>query len=140
MISEKRRQHNSREIAWTEEAKTTFQKSKDLLAESALLVYPSVNCELSIVADASDVSVSGALQQKFRGTWQPIAFFSRKLDKAQQLYRVPLAENYLLLIPQFAIAGILFTDTVSPCFRMTNYLCMRFILVASQSFLNKADK
>ena len=35
---------NSREIAWTEEAKAAFQKSKDLLAESALLVYPSENC------------------------------------------------------------------------------------------------
>ena len=67
---------NSREIAWTEEAKAAFQKSKDLLAESALLVYPSENCKLSIVADASDVSVGGALQQEFKGTWQPIAFFS----------------------------------------------------------------
>ena len=77
---------SSREIAWTEEAKAAFQKSKDLLAESALLVYPSENCKLSIVADASDVSVGGALQQEFKGTWQPIAFFSRKLDKTQQHY------------------------------------------------------
>ena len=75
---------NSCEIAWTEEAKAAFQKSKDLLAESALLVYPSESCKLSIVADASDVSVGGALQQEFKGTWQPIAFFSRKLDKTQQ--------------------------------------------------------
>ena len=29
---------NSREIAWTEEAKAAFQKSKDLSAESSLLV------------------------------------------------------------------------------------------------------
>ena len=59
---------NSREIAWTEEAKAAFQKSKDLLAESALLVYPSENCKFSIVADASDVSVGDALQQEFKGT------------------------------------------------------------------------
>ena len=39
---------NSREITWTEETKAAFQKSKDLLAESALLVYPSENWKLSI--------------------------------------------------------------------------------------------
>ena len=43
---------NFREIAWTEEAKAAFQNSKDLSAESALLVYPRENCKLSIVADA----------------------------------------------------------------------------------------
>ena len=74
---------NSREIAWTEEAKAVFQKSKDLFTESALFVYPSENCKLSIVANASDVSVGGASQQEFKGTWQPIAFFSQKLDKTQ---------------------------------------------------------
>ena len=41
---------------------------------------------MSIVADASDVSVGGALQQEFKGTWHPIALFSRKLDKMQQHY------------------------------------------------------
>ena len=66
--------------------KPLFKKSKDLLAESALLVYPSENCKLNIVADASDVSVGGALQQEFKGIWQPIVFFSRKLHKTQQHY------------------------------------------------------
>ena len=41
---------------------------------------------MSIVADASDVFVGGALQQEFKGMWQPIAFFSRKFDKTQQHY------------------------------------------------------
>ena len=77
---------NSREIVRTEKAKTAFQKSKDLLTESALLVYPSENCKLSIVADASDVCAGRALQQEFKGTWQLTAFFSRKLDKTQQRY------------------------------------------------------
>ena len=73
----KERNKNSRKIVWTEEAEAAFQKSKDLLAKSALLVYPSENCELSIVADASDVSVGGASQQEFEGTWQPIAFITK---------------------------------------------------------------
>ena len=50
------------------------------------MVYSSKNCNLSIVADASVVSVGGALPQEFEGTRQPIAFVLRKLDKMQQHY------------------------------------------------------
>ena len=72
-------------INWTDEAKTAFSKSKNL-AQSALLVYPRENCKICIVADASDIAVGAALQQETDGMWQPIAFFSRKLDKTQKHY------------------------------------------------------
>ena len=67
-----------------ENALTAFQKSKKLLANSTSLLYPNENCNISIVADASDFAVGAVLQQELKGTWQPIAFFSRKLDKMQQ--------------------------------------------------------
>ena len=73
-------------IDWTDEAKTAFSKSKNLLAQSALLVYPRENCKVCIVADVSDIAVGAALQQETDGIWQPIAFFSRKLDKTQKHY------------------------------------------------------
>ena len=76
----------SLEITWNEDARTAFQKSKELLANSTLLVYPNENCNISILADASDIAVGAVLQQELEGTWQPIAFFSRKLDKTQQHY------------------------------------------------------
>ena len=76
----------SLEINWNEDARTAFQKSKELLANSTLLVYPNKNCNISISADASDIAVGAVLQQELEGTWQPIAFFSRKLDKTQQHY------------------------------------------------------
>ena len=53
---------------------------------------------------------------------------------------VHLIVNYLLLMPQFHISGILLMDAVSPCFQITNPLYMHFIPVASQSFLDEADK
>ena len=41
---------------------------------------------MCIVADASDIAVGVAFQQERDGMWQPIAFFSRKLDKTQKHY------------------------------------------------------
>ena len=73
-------------INWTDEAKTAFSKSKNLLAQFALLVYPRENCKVCIVADASDIAVGAALQQETDGMWQPIAFFSRKFDKTEKRY------------------------------------------------------
>ena len=77
---------SNREIIWSDAAKDAFSKSKELLAQSASLVYPREDCNISIVSDASDKAVGAVLQQETRGVWQPIAFFSRKLDKAQQHY------------------------------------------------------
>jgi len=45
---------------------------------------------LNIVANASDRAVGAVLQQEMAGVWQPIAFFSRKLDKTQKHYSVLL--------------------------------------------------
>jgi len=51
-----------------------------------LLVYPRENCKLNINANASNRAVGVVLQQEMAGVWQPIAFFSRKLDKTQKHY------------------------------------------------------
>jgi len=40
----------SKKTVWTDEAKVAFTKSKELLAQSALLITQK-NCKLSIVAD-----------------------------------------------------------------------------------------
>jgi len=63
-----------------------FHRSKELWAQSILLVYPRENCKLSIVADASDRAVGAELQQEMVGVSQPIAFFVRKLDMTQKHY------------------------------------------------------
>ena len=48
-----------------------------------------------LVTDASTSTVSAVLQKHVRNTWQPLAFFSKKLNPAQQKYsaydREPLA-------------------------------------------------
>jgi len=62
------------------------EKSKSLLANSTLFVYPTENSKRSIVADASDIAVEAVLQQEVNGMWQPTAFFLRKLAKIQLHY------------------------------------------------------
>jgi len=76
----------SKKIVWTDEAKVAFHESKKLLTQSTLSVYPRENCKLSNVADASDQAVGAVLQQEMVKVWQPIEFFSRKLNKIQKHY------------------------------------------------------
>ena len=73
-------------IGWTPDLINSFEKCKDSLAHAALLAHPDSNAELAVVADASDTSIGAALQQSTSQGWQPLAFFSRKLNPAQRKY------------------------------------------------------
>jgi transposase InsO family protein len=80
------RKNDKREIAWTPEAETAFVKSKQDLANAALLIHPSDTAETRIVTDASDTSMGAVLEQKLANFWKPLAFFSRKFTSAQRKY------------------------------------------------------
>ena len=76
----------SKSLSWNEEAETAFIRSKSLLADASLLVFPTASSPMSIYADASDIAIAAVLQIKQLGVWCPVAFFSRRLDKTQQKY------------------------------------------------------
>ena len=76
----------SKSLSWNEEAETPFFRSKSLLADASLLVFPTASSAMSIYADASDIGIAVVLQIKQLGVWCPVAFFSRRLDKNQQKY------------------------------------------------------
>lgn len=74
-------------IVWTSAAKAAFQKTKDSIANAALLAHPAPIAELSLVTDASDYAIGGALHQTLPdGRVQPLGFFSKKLSAAQSRY------------------------------------------------------
>lgn len=73
-------------IVWTPELLNIFAQCKRSLSQATLLAHPNANAELAIVADASDTSIGAAVQQKTSTGWQPLAFFSRKLNTAQRKY------------------------------------------------------
>jgi hypothetical protein len=73
-------------ITWTPELNEVFEKCKANLSRSILLAHPNTYAPLALVTDAS-TSVTGAvLQQCIKNAWQPLAFFSKKLNQAQQKY------------------------------------------------------
>ncbi|UYV70337.1 hypothetical protein LAZ67_7002562, partial [Cordylochernes scorpioides] len=64
----------------------TVGKLRRFLANAALLHHPFPEAPLCLTVDASDFAVGAALHQQVGNNFQPIAFFSRKLDTAQRKY------------------------------------------------------
>ncbi|GBM41814.1 Transposon Ty3-G Gag-Pol polyprotein [Araneus ventricosus] len=75
-----------RTIVWTVEAEKALQQCKNDLANAATLVHPSSSASISLTVDASDTAIGGVLQQSSSNGYQPLAFFSRKLSKAEKQY------------------------------------------------------
>ena len=71
---------------WSDQLQSAFDTTKHALASATLLNHPSTTATTCLTVDASDLAVGGVLEQFLNGTWKPLAFFSRKLDKAQKSY------------------------------------------------------
>ena len=67
---------------------TAFNVAKNSLSTAAELSHPSPQAKLALVADASATHVGAALRQQPHpgGPWEPLGFFSKKLDSAQVNY------------------------------------------------------
>ena len=75
-----------KELEWTSELDLAFQKAKRLLADATLLHHPVPGARTVLTTDASDVAIGAVLEQKIDEHWQPLAFFSRQLNKAERNY------------------------------------------------------
>lgn len=74
-------------IVWTPQSTAAFVTTKESIAQATMLCHPAPDAELSLVTDASDTAIGGALHQTLAdGTVQPLGFFSRKLSKPQLKY------------------------------------------------------
>jgi hypothetical protein len=63
-----------------------FQAAKDALCASSRLSHPDPEAEVNLVTDASNSAVGVVLQQRVAAGWQPLPFFSKKLNSAQLNY------------------------------------------------------
>jgi RNase H-like domain found in reverse transcriptase len=70
-------------LPWEERHDTTFAAAQAALAAAVPLAHPLPNVLLALATEASDTHVGGVLQQKVRGHWQPLGFFSRRLSNIQ---------------------------------------------------------
>jgi hypothetical protein len=75
-------------IVWRPPMEKSFHDIKAALAEVTMLAHPLPHAHLSITVDASASHVGACLQQRRPGgaAWEPLGFFSRKLEPAQVKY------------------------------------------------------
>lgn len=73
-------------IPWTPDGIQAFENCKKALATATLLSHPDPKLPLGLFTDASDLTIGAVLQQLTDQGWQPLAFFSRKLQPAQTKY------------------------------------------------------
>lgn len=70
-------------VNWTPQLLEAFNACKNSLSAATLLAHPVSEAQLGLFTDASSVHVGACLQQRVNGEWQPIGFFSRKLNDRQ---------------------------------------------------------
>ena len=73
-------------IKWTDERQNAFLAIKNALAAATLLHHPRPEAPLALTTDASKVAIGGVLEQLGPRGWEPLAFYSAKLQPGQQLW------------------------------------------------------
>jgi hypothetical protein len=61
-----------------------FEECKASLTYTTLLANPNPSAPLALITDACMSAMGDVLQQRVKNAWQPLAFFSKKLNSAQQ--------------------------------------------------------
>jgi hypothetical protein len=75
-------------VEWSQPMLQAVEDAKRALSKATLLAHPAAGAELGIAVDASAEHVGAALQQRASpaAAWQPLGFFSKKLEPAQVKY------------------------------------------------------
>jgi cleavage and polyadenylation specificity factor subunit 1 len=76
----------SHPINWTPDLTKAFDACMASLSHATLLAHPGPSAPLALVTDASTSALGAVLQQRITNAWQPFAFFSKKINPAQQKY------------------------------------------------------
>ena len=79
-------------FVWLPKHQAAFDEMKKIVSREVTLAYPNFSQPFVIYTDASDYQLGSVITQKGK----PLAFYSRKLNKAQQNYTV--TEKELLSI------------------------------------------
>ncbi|GFS27769.1 Pol polyprotein [Elysia marginata] len=73
-------------LDWSDVMTEAFSSSKTALVNATMLTHPAHGAPIALTSDASDVAVGGVLEQLSKGSWQPLAFFSKQLRPAEKKY------------------------------------------------------
>ena len=70
-------------LTWTPLCQKSFDATKDALANASMLFHPRKGSQLALTTDASNSAVGGVLEQRGPKGWEPLAFYSSKLEPHQ---------------------------------------------------------
>ena len=73
-----------KDLVWDEGCDISFEATKEALAQATLLHHPKSGAHLALTTDASQFAVGGVLEQWGTKGWEPLAFYSSKLNDSQQ--------------------------------------------------------
>ena len=73
-----------KKLNWTADCEAAFQTIKEELAKATMLRHPLPNATLAITTDASKVAIGGVLEQRGKFGWEPLAFFSARLNPRER--------------------------------------------------------
>lgn len=77
---------NGNKIKWNDECEKSFQELKRALTSDTMILHPDVNGHYRLHTDGSAYGIGATLEQESNGSWKPVGFFSKHLNKAQQCY------------------------------------------------------
>jgi hypothetical protein len=94
----------NKKIIWNDKLESAFLELKRMVSKETLLNYPDWSKPFDIHTDASDKQLGAVISQNKK----PIAFFSRRLSKAQQNYTTTEKELLSIVECLKQFRGILF--------------------------------
>jgi hypothetical protein len=84
-------------LTWNQACETAFQLAKAALQSYHVLAHPSSTADTQLYTDASDFAVGAELRQlQANQEWKPIAFFSKRLSRAEKNYSTFDRELYAM--------------------------------------------
>ena len=103
-LTEQCKGRSKQPLKWTTEMIQAFEESKQMVAKETVLNYPDWTIPFDIHTDASDKQLGAVISQ--RGN--PLAFYSRRLTKAQRNYTTTEKELLSIVECLKQFRGVLF--------------------------------
>jgi hypothetical protein len=75
-----------KELSWDQQHEAAFVATKAALAAAVPLAHLLSGVALALATDTSDMHIGGVLQQQVNGHWQPLGFFSLRLQPVEGNY------------------------------------------------------
>ena len=73
-------------LEWTKDCQASFDATKKALADATLLFHPRPGAQLALTTDASNMAIGAVLEQRGPDGWEPLAFYSSKLEPHQRMW------------------------------------------------------